>query len=442
MLNFVVGVLRESFLLAAQMAPYLLLGMGVAGLLHVLVPERLVAQHLGGKGWWPVLKASLLGVPLPLCSCGVVPVAASIKDRGASRGAVLSFLTSTPTSGVDSMLASWSLLGPLFAIVRPVVSFVLGVVSGVLAELFGGPEPDRGSGSASAEAPTAGAVGRSLPGALRRSFSYGFGELAGGMAFTLLIGILIGGLLSHLLPHNVLAKYLGQGWLSYLVMLVVGVPLYVCASGSIPVAAALMLKGLSPGAALVFLIVGPATNSATVAVVGGMLGRRALTVYLAVISLGALGAGYLMDLLVGAWPGLAAGVRAQTGGHQMGVTWSQVVWGSVLGGLLLYHLLPKITRRLRRKGAPPAGGGGSNAKILVPDMRCGHCAGTIEDALAKVSGVRRVEVDIAGKMVTVELDRDQQVGPAMDAISTAGYHPEEVDNEPACNGASPGCQCG
>jgi len=387
------GTAEGALWLFAEMAPYLLLGLGAAGVLHVALPVGAVAALLGGPGRGAVVRAALLGVPLPLCSCGVVPVAASLQKSGASRGAVVSFLVSTPTSGVDSILATYALMGPIFALIRPLVSGALGVLSGlgvrrlvpevpdVPATASTPPQPAAAGGGccdvpegaacpdglcaapsaaqaddrqAAAPAPCGDGCCSSAPPAAattpawRRALSYAFDELLGDIGRPLLLGVLVGGALHWALPSDVLGQLGGWGWLAYPVLLVAGVPLYVCASGSIPVAAALLAKGVSPGAALVFLVVGPATNAASLSMLGGLLGRRAMAVYLVALTAGAVAAGLATDLLFAWLP--ADWVSSPVGTHsgELGV----VHWGSavVLGGLVAYREIANWRRRRRARG--------------------------------------------------------------------------------------------
>jgi hypothetical protein len=279
----------------AEMAPYLLFGFFVAGLLSMLVSRRVVERHLGGGGVLPLLKAAIFGVPLPLCSCGVIPVSMSLHTHGASKGSTISFLLSTPQTGVDSILVTYSLLGPVFAVFRPLVALVTGVIGGAFVNVFGEPS------AVSAEvAETAGDC-PTIP-TWRKRFAdgmkYAFVTLPRDIGKPLLLGLVIAAVISALVPDDFFTERLGRGLPAMLVMMAVGIPIYVCASASVPVAAALILKGLSPGAALVFLMTGPATNAAGFVTIWNTLGRRTAIVYLLTVAGCALGAGLLLDALV------------------------------------------------------------------------------------------------------------------------------------------------
>ena len=367
MTDLAIQLAREFWLLLGEMAPWLLFGFLVAGVLSVFLRPETIERHLGGRGIGSSLKAAAFGVPLPLCSCGVIPVAASLRRHGASRGATAAFLLSTPQTGVDSILVTFSLLGPVFAVVRPVVAFLSGVIGGLAVDLLGdereaptAPAPEAATPLPLPAAPPAGdpagetctdACCAAEPGEpwWRRVLEYGFVTLPEDLARPLLLGILVAGLIGLLVPEDLFAGILGHGIVPMLAMMVIGIPIYVCATGSVPVAAALIAKGVCPGAALVFLMTGPATNSATIATVWKILGRRAALAYLAVVALTALGSGLLLDAAFD-WTGLSVA----TGAGSMLPAWLR--HGSAI--LLLFLLLRAPLARLagRRHGGTAAPG--------------------------------------------------------------------------------------
>lgn len=347
-LSYLKGILLESFWLLVKMAPYLLFGLLFAGVLHIFFPPSKVARQFGQGNVLSVLKATLFGIPLPLCSCGVLPAAISLRKEGAARGPVLSFLISTPTSGVDSILATYSLLGPLFAAYRVLAAFVSGFASGILANLFTGKEPEEPLSPGTAchicdqESPHSHSAGRKLS----AMFSYAFGELIEDIGKWLIVGLLIGGAIAYLIPQGAVEAYVGVGWLSMLIMLLVGIPLYVCATASIPVAAALMLKGMSPGAALVFLLAGPATNAMTVTLVARFLGRRSVAIHLLTISAFSVGFGLLLNQIWGLFERREVFALISHGEllpEPLGITASLV-----LLGLIGFDLFRKLREKWRR----------------------------------------------------------------------------------------------
>lgn len=308
------GIAAETWRLFEEASPYLFLGFGVAALLDMVVTEDKIVNHLGtsaGK-FKSVLKAALAGVPIPLCSCGVIPAAISLKKRGANDGATLSFLISTPETGADSIAITYALLDPIMTVFRPLAAFTTALGAGIANNLIiregktPAPKnliklsttPDNTTCSAScgchieknkAEGGYMQKVGEAL--------KYAYVELLGDIAKWLIIGLVLAGIISYLIPEELIRSYLGGGVGSMLLMLLIGIPLYICATASTPLAAALIAKGMSPGTAFVFLLAGPATNAATITVVTRYLGKKAATLYLATIAIFALGFGLLLDFI-------------------------------------------------------------------------------------------------------------------------------------------------
>ena len=294
MLEFIKSVVLDFWATIAEMSPYLLFGFFVAGLLSVLVSQELVQRHLGGRGLLSLFKASAFGVPLPLCSCGVIPVSMSLHKHGASKGATVAFLLSTPQTGVDSILVTLSLLGPLFAVFRPVAALLTGIVGGFLVNLLdrsAHPQP------ALAEKCTDECCTDKNTNRFARGMKYGFITLPRDIGKAMLVGLVIAAVITALVPDGYFADKLGTGIFAMIVMMLIGIPVYVCATASVPVAAALMLKGLTPGAAIVFLMTGPATNAASFATIWKTLGRATALVYLAAVAGCALASGIILDLI-------------------------------------------------------------------------------------------------------------------------------------------------
>jgi hypothetical protein len=303
--EFITGLLREVWLILNETSPWVLLGFVVAALIRAFIPDSLVHKHLGGRGFMPVLKAALFGIPIPLCSCGVIPTAMSLKKQGAGSGATTSFLISTPETGVDSIAVTWALMDPLMTVFRPIAAFVTAIAAGLIENLFSSPPTTESNAD---PVPCACNGGCAQPAVverkystliekLREGFDFTFGQFLSEIGRWLLIGIVIAGAISYFVPDDYIAVHLGNSVLQMIVMLIIGLPMYVCASSSTPVAAALVLKGLSPGAALVFLLAGPATNAATMTVIAKMMGRRSLVIYLVSIAVFSIGLGLLLDQL-------------------------------------------------------------------------------------------------------------------------------------------------
>lgn len=394
--------------LLGEMAPYLLLGFLVAGILHAFVPRRLYARHLAGDGFRPVLLAALFGIPLPLCSCGVIPTAMSMRRQGASRAATVSFLISTPQTGADSILATGSLLGIPFALLRPLAAFVTALAGGMLTGFFGGKAAETPTEASVEETPR-----RSFVAKCREALRYGFGEMVQDIGRWLLLGLLLAGLITVLVPDDFFTEFSAHPLVGMLLVLALSVPMYVCATGSIPIAAALMLKGLSPGAALVFLMAGPATNLAALLVIGKVLGRRTLALYLAAIVVGALGFGLLVDhALPAEWfacvPGAGHGAACS---HPAETTWWEA-GSSLLFLLLLVRAF--LTRYLTGKKSSEM-----EKTYRIKGMMCNHCKANVERTLAAVAGVTDVRVDLAQGIACVAGTADPHAIVA--AIERLGY---------------------
>ena len=277
----------------------------------MLVSQNLVEKHLGNRGFWSLLKASILGVPLPLCSCGVIPVSMSLHKHGASKGSTIAFLLSTPQTGVDSIFVTYSLLGPILAVYRPIVAFITGLFGGAIVELFERSSSNENHPTDKCTDDCCAEGNKSKK--LLKGLKYGFVTLPRDIGKAMLIGLIIAAIITAIVPNDFFAeKLLGTGIFAMIIMMFLGIPVYVCATASIPIAAALISKGLTPGAALVFLITGPATNAAGFATILKVLGWKTALGYLFAVIICALGAGLSLDML---FPQLGSTVQAHM--HQM-----------------------------------------------------------------------------------------------------------------------------
>lgn len=299
-MNYITGLLKEIWHTFNEAAFYVLFGLFIAGLIQIFVNKDKIVKHLGDRSLKSVLLAALFGVPLPLCSCGVLPMAVSLRKNGASRGAALSFLISTPETGVDSIAISYALLDPIMTIFRPIAAFITAVIAGIVENIFGKKDKEETRQKIN----TCESCGcnedecnrkHSIVNRFKDCIRYAFRELLGDIAKWLIFGIVIAGIISYFVPVNLVERYLGNNMQAMLLMLVIGIPLYICATASTPIAAALIAKGMSPGVALVFLLVGPATNVAGIFAVGKFLGKRSLIIYLLSISVCAVTLGQILN---------------------------------------------------------------------------------------------------------------------------------------------------
>lgn len=342
MVNEALLFVTTTWQLIAEMAPYLLFGFLAAALLHCLIRPAYIQEQLGRPGITGVIKAALLGVPLPLCSCSVIPVAGSLRKNGASRGATAAFLSSTPQTGVDSILATYALMGGPFAVIRVAVACISGFLSGTLIERFAREAPNfkpvsEPNFSSIEKNPAPCCTAPKSPN-LREGLRHGCLTLPAELAPALVLGLLLAGLLTVLLPEQWLGSQIETPFAAYTLATLLSLPLYVCATASIPLAYALLMAGLSPGAALVFLIVGPATNTTTVIAAWNLLGRKATLLYLLGIVSVAWLAGAGFDLLSGTW-NLSAHLHEHT---------TSLKWWQHLAGVLLIALLLNAWLQSRR----------------------------------------------------------------------------------------------
>ena len=326
--------------LFVESAPWLLMGFTVAGIMKVFIPSELLAKHLGEPGLMATVKAALLGAPLPLCSCGVIPAALGLRRSGASKAATTSFLISTPETGVDSVTVSYAMLGPFMAVIRPIAAISTAITAGLLV----GKDTDEPISTApiksccAVNSPTDANQQESLQSRLKASFQFTFVDLIRDISLWLLIGLGMAALVKAYIPTEFLAQW-GDGFMAFVVMALIGVPMYICALASTPIAAGLLFAGVSPGATLVFMLVGPATNIASIGLVKRELGNRALAAYLgSVVGVG-FAFGYLTNYLAAYWN---IDFFAQTQeAHAMLNTSIATGAAIFLGGLMAYALTTK-----------------------------------------------------------------------------------------------------
>jgi len=405
----------ELLMLVAEMAPYLLIGFLFAGILRVAFPRNKVQQYMGRRNFGSVFNAALLGVPMPLCSCGVLPTGISFYRNGASRGATVSFLISTPQTGVDSILATYGMLGLPLAIIRPVVALFTGIAGGLFGNFVDKKIPDtHDSGKQAEEQPE-----RSV----RELFRYGFVEMLQDISNWLIIGLMLAAFLSVIIPDDFFTTTVSNEYLSMLLVLAASVPLYVCATGSIPIAAVLLMKGLAPGAALVFLMAGPATNVATMAVIGKSLGRKTLWVYMLSIIGGALFFGILVnEFLPREWiTSYLPGHMHEGHVHQTGpFGWLSAI---LLAGLVINSYIQKYLERKRniqKTEVMSEEKGMSFVTYSVEGMTCNHCKATVERGIGNLENVTEVLADPGTNELRIKADglSDEQV---RNVIEELGY---------------------
>ena len=297
--------INNFWILSNEMAIYILFGIFIAGILKQVIPQDFILRHLGHDNFLSVIKASFFGIPLPLCSCSVIPFATSLKKEGASSGSVLSFLISTPITGADSILATYGFFGWIFTIYRVITSLIIAVIAGILQNFFGLEKSyQKGYCDNCCSSNCQNSVIHKKF-SIKRIFDYAIFDIFKDFSSPLFYGLILGSIISTFMPQN-MGDFLNENlFLTYFLILIFSMPLYICATASLPIAASLIASGLSGGAAFILLSAGPATNSVTMGVVYKSLGKRALIIYLGVIGFFSLIFAYLFDSV---FPNLLSGM--------------------------------------------------------------------------------------------------------------------------------------
>ncbi|MCH5219381.1 MAG: SO_0444 family Cu/Zn efflux transporter [Muribaculaceae bacterium] len=416
--NSLINILNE-------MSPYILLGFFIAGLLHVFVNEATLTRHLSGNGLKPVIKAAAIGIPLPLCSCGVLPTAVSLRRQGASKAATTSFLIATPQTGVDSIAATYSLLGLAFAIIRPVAALV-GAVFGGFA--VGRLDPDKQTSAAlsSEDQPlstdSSSVCSTRTPAKhvrfhhkMRSAFKYGFGDMIDSMGKWLVIGLIIAALITVFVPDSLFVGLRQYPLVAMIVVVLIAIPMYICATGSIPIAMSLMLKGLTPGVAFVLLMAGPAANFASILILNRTQGRKATAIYVASVVITAIAFGLIIDYLLPVeWFDLKRTPADHCGHSQLG--WFETSCSI----LLLLLLIASAVRTLLINNHKHHHMSHENTMTLkVIGMNCAHCRASVIKAISEVEGVQDVEVNLANGTAVVTGEASSE--KVAEAVRRAGF---------------------
>ena len=382
-MHIIKEIMMTFFTIFNEMSCYLLLGFLFAGILHVLVPQQIFSKYLSKNNWLSVLYATLFGIPLPLCSCGVIPTAMSLYKEGASKGAVISFLIATPQTGIDSIIATYSLMGLPFAIIRPIVALCTALFAGLTTNFFTAQDPRTLPTQNTPAHPTQPCT---FIQKIKQVFYYGYVEMMEDIGKMLLIGLLIAGLISYFVPDNFFLLFGNHTLLTMLLVLLVAVPMYVCATGSIPIAIALMLKGMSPGTALVLLMAGPAANVASMLVIGKVLGRKTFILYLATLVLGAISFGLIIDnFLPASWFALS---NMHLATHHDGGFYYFKIACSMLLIVLFINAMLQHKKQEENADVTTHPQAEKIACFQIHGMRCNHCKSTVTDAIAKLSSLQ------------------------------------------------------
>lgn len=458
-MDYIMNFIEQIFDLVNEMSPYLLLGFLIAGLMHAFIPNSLYNKYLSGNTFRSVLNAAIFGVPLPLCSCGVIPTAMSLRREGASKGATVSFLIATPQTGVDSIFATYSLMGLPFAIVRPIAALVTAVLGGQFVNSWAEEdelvEINNGNTEKSVHEThnheehsccghdhcdsECSEHKHSFVEKLKDALKFGFVEMMEDIGKWLVIGLLIAGVITVIVPDSFFAVFKDNTLMSMLLVLCISIPMYLCATGSIPIAVALMMKGLTPGAALVLLMAGPASNAASILVINKVLGKRTLVLYLIAIVTGAVAFGFGIDYLLPSEWFTSSIMMSDACCHE------DSNWFNILCSLVLCLLLLNVVwMRLNHKSACSCGHCHDGEEkqnhehgcqchcceneeehcetrtYIVEGMTCNHCKANVEKVIMTVQGVEAVKVDLHTGEVQVTGD-DLDDNEIISAVESIGF---------------------
>jgi len=404
----------ELFVLCMDMAPYLLLGMLVAGLISVFIDKSFIYKHIGSKSFSSIFKAAMFGVPLPLCSCGVIPVASTIKDAGASKGSTVSFLISTPQTGVDSIFLTYGMLGPVFAIFRPIAALLSGMLGGLVINNFDKQTHHHFSSENVKVNKDASFRKRLISG-----FRYGFITLPSDILEPLFQGLLIAASISVFIPTGFVIEHFADApAVQFVTMLLISIPIYVCATASIPIALAMMAKGITPGAAFVFLMAGPTTNASSIAVLKNILGKKTLALYLLLIA--------FMSTLFGLAFDLFFKIDVNTANHHLHqhssdgflkyVSLIAFVFVMINAFLVKFRTMKKSTYNLDKT----IDDGREHLRLSINGMTCSHCKESVESIAGNIEGIDQVVVDLPSGQATF-IGNDMNSSVIKDKIISLGF---------------------
>ncbi len=438
-----IDLLVEIWTLFLEMAPYMIFGLFFVGVLHLFFTKALVLKHIGDNSLLSVFKAAIFGIPLPLCSCGVIPTAVYMKKNGAASSATTSFLISTPQTGIDSIIATYGMMGWVFAIFRPIAALIMGLTGGMLVAAFGKRKPQKQSpdlqkanedltgmfsiigqepvNQAQQETCSDGSCGcesneEKAPegNKLYKMFKYAFVEFLDDISIQFVAGVIISGLIAYFIPDNFFEQgTLNSGILGMLLMIVVGIPMYICATASIPIAVTLMLKGFSPGVAFVFLAVGPATNAASLTILMNTLGKKIVSIYLGSVIVLSILMGYILDYIF-SFMDFSPQLMLMDHQHELLSYEIKLVAGLSFGLLLLASIYRKYFRKSKKEIVMD-----TTQEFNIEGMSCNHCSNNVESAVKALPGVTGVMVNLTEKKALVAGDISKH--KIIEAIEKVGY---------------------
>ncbi|MFA7626124.1 MAG: SO_0444 family Cu/Zn efflux transporter [Candidatus Kapaibacterium sp.] len=413
MLETIGLIFSEIISMFIEMAPYIILGLIFVALLNFFVSKDLISKHIGQNNFLSLFKAAIFGVPLPLCSCGVVPTAVYMAKNGASKGATVSFLISTPQTGIDSIIATYGMLGPLFAIFRPFAALIMGILGGISVKYFGDSQesyekPKFIGLKQMIDKPISKLKTKKLSfDSIKQTMRYSFVEFVDDISVQFMAGVIIAGLIAYFIPDNYFGDSgISSGIVGMLIMIIIGVPMYVCATASIPIAMSLIMKGFSPGVAFVFLAVGPATNVATIAIISKSLGKRITVIYISAIALLSIIMGYFLDFIY-YMTGDSGIFHNHIHTHESIFLTPEMSY--VISVIFLLIIILSFYRKFVAKyfkNNDDIIEHQDMIKVEIKGMTCNHCVATVSETAMNITGLSRIEISLEENTAYIEGDFD------------------------------------
>lgn len=430
-MNWTSSFLTDILHLCNDMSPYVLLGFLISGILHEFVPRSFYTRYLSGNNFRSILLSALFGTPLPLCSCGVIPTAMGLRREGASRGSTISFLIATPQTGIDSIIATYAMLGLPMAFVRPIAAFLTALFGGMLVSRLVPEEAGTSENVQQAHAEDGHPHHRPLLHRIGAALRYGMVDMVADIGKWLVIGLLIAGIITAIVPDSIFSTFKDNSLLSMLVVLLFTIPMYLCATGSIPIAVALMLKGLSPGAALVLLMAGPASNMGSILVIRKVLGNKTMLIYLLSILIGTFAFGFCIDTFFPReWFTQHIGTLSHCDHHEH--FWFPTLCTIVLALLLVYNfIIIKVRGKHHSCHCEHCSCNTNNESaqiLIISGMNCNHCAANAQKALSSVQGVVRSEVSLETSQAHI-FGTSYDKAEVIRAVESLGFKAEWKENQ-------------
>lgn len=416
------GLIEQIWIVFVEMSPYILLGVSFVAILDLFVSKSFILKQVSKNNIGSIVKTAIFGIPLPLCSCGVIPTSVYLEKSGASKPSVVSFLISTPQTGIDSIVATYGMLGPIFAIFRPIAAFIMGIIGGLVTLLVqkNGEKKEKNTPSLNFSEIDIETKETNFIQKAQKSLRYAFVEFIDDISIQFLVGLLVAGAIAYFVPDDFFANvFKGNELLATLAVILFAIPMYVCATASIPVALSLMMKGFSPAVAYVFLVAGPVTNAASLAILSKVLGKKLLAVYVAVVITLSIIFGQVLN-----WIFISTGVDPHSQmnhsilhHHDASINLLDSIFAYIFLILLIASYFRKFYGKF--KGLKMIKENNSSQIYKVEGMTCNHCVMNVEKAIRSVSGVENVEVNLSTGLV--KIDGKFSVNEVKTAVETIGY---------------------